>query len=136
MKQNKERRENAPREFAEWVGLAISSGVILLVVGLVSYRIVADGSQPPSFSVHPDVQAIRQEGGLYYLPVTITNTGDETAEDVRGNVTLRAGQDETETAEFTIPFLPGGDSARGTAIFRRDPQQGDLTAHVVSYLIP
>lgn len=126
------------RQLAEWVSLAISTGIVLLVVALVSYRFVDGGTQPPAFSVDPDLAAVRQEGNLFYLPLEVTNTGDETAEDVLVKITLRPGVNdaETETAEFTIRFLPGGDSARSAAVFRHDPRQGDLTSHVVSYLIP
>lgn len=130
-------REQAPETspVAERVTLALSIGILALIVGLVVYQYVVQGTQPPVIEVTPQLEAVRQEPGGYYLPVVISNRGDETAEEVVVQLTLRTGQLQEEGADITVQFLPGGAVQKGTVVFQRDPRRGKIEV-AVSYLTP
>jgi uncharacterized protein (TIGR02588 family) len=124
------------RAVAEWTGFAISAAILLSVVGFLTYRHVTGEDTPPIVEVQTRIEAVRQAGERYYLPIEVVNRGAETAQDVWVRVELRTGSEEPEEAELQFDFLVGGASERGTAIFRRDPRQGELRVEVMSYLEP
>lgn len=116
---------------AEWVTLILSTLLIAAVVGAVGFFSLTGGDQPPSFTTVTGAAEAR--AGRFYLPVTITNTGDEPAQEIRVRVELQSGE-TTESATFTIELLAAGASDEGTAIFSRDPAQGEIRAVVESFL--
>jgi uncharacterized protein (TIGR02588 family) len=125
-----QRKRHSP---AEWITLILSSLLIAAVVGAVIYLTVTRGDAPPSFTAEPQTAERRGDGGVFYLPVTVTNTGDEPAQQIQVRVELQSGE-QTETAVFTIELLAAGESEDGTAVFQSDPAQGDVTAVVESFL--
>jgi len=110
--------------------------IVLVVVGLITYLYASGDSQPPVISVEPVLDSVRQDTGGFYIPVDITNTGDQTAQDVEIEGELDTGSGAPEVAEFTIPFLAGGEQVQGTLVFQSDPEQGQLTARVTSFQDP
>ena len=124
------------RSTAEWVTLAISSAILLAVVGALVYQQLSGGDEPAVIEATPRLEAVRVAGGAYYLPVEIVNRGGVTAQDVLVIVSVGAGQAERESSELLIDFLAGGATAKGTAVFRQDPRQQPLEVDVASYLEP
>ena len=124
------------RAVAEWTSFAISTAILLGVVGFLTYRHFTGEDTPPMVEVQTQMEGVRQVGGRFYLPIEVANRGAETAQDVLIRVELRTGSEEPEEAELQFTFLAGGATERGTAIFRRDPRQGELSAEVMSYLEP
>ena len=118
---------------AEWITLLISGLIIAAVVAAVAYFSFTRGDRPPTFQA--DVQTAETHTGSdqFYLPVTVTNTGDEPAQDVRVRVELRSGG-VTETATFTLELLAAGASDEGVVVFMRDPSTGEVGAVVESFL--
>ena len=118
---------------AEWVTLILSSLLIAGVVVAVGYLTLTRGDAPPSFTAEPQPAETRGDPGVFYVPVTVTNTGDEPAQQIQVRVELQSGE-QTETAVFTIELLAVGESEEGTAVFQSDPSQGRVTAVVESFL--
>lgn len=136
MSKNPGREEDAPRgprqhTAAEWTTLVLSSVLIAAVVAAVVYLSVTRGDAPPAFQAA--LQAAEARSGRFYLPVTVTNTGDVAAREIRVRVELRTG-DTTESSTFTIELLAAGASDDGVAIFSSDPAQGTVQALVESFL--
>lgn len=134
-------KDAAPQEgnghsFAEWVTLAISSLLVLGLIAVTSYLYLTASSDPAAVTVQPNLTELYQSGNRFYLPVTIRNTGGETAEEVRVRITLTDPAGRTETSELQIQFLAGGGSSRAVAAFASDPRQGQLDAAVISFLEP
>ncbi len=121
------------RSVAEWTTLIISALLILFLVGLVTSVSVTDGNQPPLIEATAETGEILHEGALYYLPVTVTNRGDETAQEVRILAEVTTGDGALETAEFTIEVLAGGEVMQGTVVFTVDPAANQLTVAVNSF---
>jgi len=121
------------RSVAEWTTLTISVLLILALVGLVIYVSVNDGNRPPVIETTAETGQILHEGAIYYLPVTVTNHGDETAQEVRIVAEVTTAESEPETAEFTIEVLAGGETMQGTVVFTADPAANPLTVAVNSF---
>lgn len=118
---------------AEWITLLISGLLIAAVVVAVGYVELTRGDEPPAFQT--DVQQVetRTSSKQFYVPVTVTNTGDRPAQDIRVRVELRTGE-TTETAIFTLELLAPGAIEEGVAVFTRDPAEGEVRAQVESFL--
>lgn len=124
------------RSAAEWTTLVMSVLVVLGVVGLVTVLHVGGGDDPPVIAVEPMTDTVRRETDGYYLTVEVRNRGDRTAENVQVQAELDTGSGTPLTADFTIPFLAGGELVEGTFVFAEDPAQGDLTIEATSYQEP
>lgn len=124
------------RSTAEWTTLAVSIALILGLVGLVTYLYISGDNRPPIVEAIPLIEEVRQEGNAYYVPIEVTNRGDQTAEEVQVQAALSNPEGQQETAQFTIPFLAGGETTTGTAVFSEDPSAGELTVGAVSYRRP
>ena len=118
---------------AEWSTLTISALLILGLVGLVTYLSVSGGHQPPRIAATPVMREIRYEEERYFLPIMVTNHGDEAAQEVRIRADLVTSDETSETAEFTIDILAGGETAEGTVVVAMDPAATLLTVAVESF---
>jgi uncharacterized protein (TIGR02588 family) len=121
---------------AEWTTLAISTVILLAIVGAITWLSFNGEERPPVIAVEADLERLREEENGYYLPVTIRNDGDRTVEDVIVQGELVVSESEPETVDITISFLAGGESVEGVMVFRSDPAQGDLTTGATSYKEP
>src|SRR3712207_1650115 len=73
---------NRERAVAEWSSFAISAAILLGIVGFLTYRELSGENTPPVVEVQTRVEAVRQVGERYYLPIEVLNRGAETAQDV------------------------------------------------------
>jgi uncharacterized protein (TIGR02588 family) len=121
------------RSVAERTTLAISIILILGLLALVTYVSMTGGSEAPIVEAKPLETEIRHEGESYYLPVSVTNRGGRTAEEVLIMAELVTGDGSTEETEFTLDFLAGGETREGTVVFTTDPLSGELTVDVASF---
>ncbi len=121
------------RSTAEWTTLAISIILILGLLALVTYVSMTGGHEPPIVEARPLDQEIRHEGESYYLPVSVTNRGGRTAQEVVIQAELAGSDGSSEASEFTLDFLAGGETREGTAVFATDPLAGELTIDVASF---
>jgi uncharacterized protein (TIGR02588 family) len=131
MSTKKQKGKLAPRTKAEWVSLAISIFLLAAVVAIVVYLWLSSSNDPARFQVERG--AVRNEAGQFYLPITITNEGDETGAQVTVEGRLIAGSRE-EISTTMFDFIPGRSRAEGVLIFSSDPAAASL--RVVSYQQP
>jgi uncharacterized protein (TIGR02588 family) len=124
------------RTAAEWTTFAVSLAILLGLAGLLTYQQLAGGARPATIVVSPRLEALRREADAHYLPVEIANRGDTTVQDVRVRLSLTSEGRQPESAELLITFLAGGETARGTVVFREDPTRANLSIDGVSYLDP
>jgi uncharacterized protein (TIGR02588 family) len=124
------------RSVAERTTLAISIILILGLVALVTYVSINGGNEPPIVEAKPLPAEMRHEGELYYLPVTVTNRGGRTAQEVLVQAELVGSDGSTEETDFTLDFLAGGETREGTVVFTTDPSTGELTIAVASFQSP
>jgi uncharacterized protein (TIGR02588 family) len=128
--------QGSGRTAAELITLAVSIAIVLGIVGLIAWLNLRGSEEPVSIIVKPLVEERWEADSEYYLPVEILNDGDATVEDVQIEAELILGDDPPVTAQLSVPFLAGGERARGTFVFGEDPAQAELTVRATSYKEP
>lgn len=125
----------ATRSPAEWLTLAISSLVLLLVVCLVLYDWQISKNLPPAFRVEVS-ETTRLIEGQYYVPFTLKNTGGRIARTVQVIAELNLPDGSDESGEQQFDFLSGNERKKGGFVFEHDPQSGNLVVRVASFGLP
>ena len=126
--------ESASQSPAEWISFLIASAILISVLGTVVYLWVRDrNSQPPELAV---TSTIETRQGNYYVPFTVTNSGDETAAAVQIIAELRVDGVVIEWGEQTIDFLSSQEEKKGAFIFTHEPHPNELTVRTASYQEP
>ena len=124
------------RSIAEWTTLAISTAILVALLGGVTWLMFRGANEPATIAVEPQMDQLREAESGYYLPVIIRNEGDTTAANVVAHGELDTGSGQPETADVTIEFLDGDEQVAGTFVFRSDPRSGDLSVGVTSFEEP
>lgn len=124
------------RTGAERVTLVISILILVAIVSLAFWANYKVSEDPPLVSAEPHLDQVRTTPHGFYVPITITNTGGRTAQDVVITGELVTGEGEPETGDVTISFLAGGESEHAELIFSTNPADGELTVRATSYLEP
>ena len=118
----------------EWTVFAVS---LVLIAATIAF-LVRDGGSAESKTPQIEVrtgQAV-QSAGMWSVPVIVTNRGDETAEQLRVEVSVLQDGRETEKAQLTFAFVPRRSSREAWALFRSDPRALKIDARATSYEKP
>jgi uncharacterized protein (TIGR02588 family) len=121
-----------PRTTAEWVSLAVSVTVLLLLVALIVAQI-PDGDRPAASEAR--IERIRLVADTFHVDVSVHNHGDKTAANVQVSADFSVG-DEAFSGDQTIDFLSGGEDRELSFVFDRDPASGNLRVAVTGYAVP
>jgi uncharacterized protein (TIGR02588 family) len=119
------------KNWLEWTVFWTSGALIVAVGAFLAYLAVATDRRHPSLVVtlgNPE----RVPSG-YAVPVTVTNAGDVTAEQVGIEVWFA---DAAERGQLTIAFVPGGSSRHGWVAFTREPAKESLRVRLIGYEQP
>ena len=119
-----------PPTIAAWITRAVTVGSLLFIVGYLLYLCFRP-EVPANFDIEMDFAGAEERGGLWVLPVNVTNTSTE----AMGGVTVEVVQGETTR---TFQFSLMGEGERGEAEVRlpERPVEGDVEADVTSYTSP
>lgn len=124
------------RTSAEKITLVFSLLVLVLIVSLAAWANAQVGNKEPLIEVEIHLENTRETDSGYYVPITVVNSGGLTAQDVVVTGELDIGEDEPQTAEITITYLAGGESAEAELVFSSNPREGDLTVDPTSFVYP
>jgi len=124
-------KSGAPKSTAEWISLGVSLLILLGFVGAIVWLWINQPAGPPQFNVQRGV--VRNESGLFHLPVTVTNIGGLAVGEVRVEAKLN-NQGREETTVTTIDFLPVRGQEEVVLIFGSEPSAA--VVQVVSYRQP
>ncbi|MGB3613312.1 MAG: TIGR02588 family protein [Elainellaceae cyanobacterium] len=124
------------RSRAEWISLSISLLVLSTIVGLILSLWFKEGQQSQPHLLITSAKSVRQQDGQFYVPFSVTNKGDRTAESVQVTAELTIRQSMVATGEQEFEFVSSGEVRKGAFVFDRDPSQGDVTIRVASYKLP
>jgi len=126
---------NKPRKNAlEWLVFGASAILVLATIGvLVAEGMRSDGDAP---SLGIEIGSATRDRGAHRVPVTVRNTGDVTAEQVRIEVLLLDGEREAERGELTFVFVPRNSSRQGWVTFHRDPSCCRVIARPAGFNTP
>jgi uncharacterized protein (TIGR02588 family) len=112
----------------EWIVFAVSALLILGVLAALIHATRDSHHAPPDLIIATGEGV--QKNGVFQLPVTITNRGDQTAEDAQVEILLLEGNVEVERAELEVSFVPSGSTRTGFVSFRRNPASFSVVTRV------
>ena len=118
----------------EWTVFAISALIFAALVLYLAYDALRRPSAPPQIEV--TTGTIERQGDWWAVPVTITNHGEETAENARVEISLQQDDKDVEVAEVTVAFLPRRSRREAMALFRSDPDGRTVTARAIAFEKP
>ena len=109
----------------EWAFAVLGCGIVLGVVGYLSYRAVQEEGKHPRVVV----RELRRErdGNDYRVDVELANTSGETAEALQIVAELSRDGEELESDEAIVDYLPAESTRRIGFFFRTDPDSAELT---------
>lgn len=123
-----------PRNWLEWLSLAVGVIAVVVVVGILVADGVAGGSRPPDPMVQLHTDRAYQATHGWLLPATLTNEGDEAAEALLLVATATVDGVE-ERAEATIDYAPPRTAVELTFGFSARPD-GDVEVRVLGFRLP
>ena len=121
---------------AERITMVISLVILVATFVLAGWATARTGDEPAQIEVTANLEQVRETETGYYVPITITNSGGHTAQDVMVTGELDTGEGEPETAEVTITFLASDESEEAEIVFQSDPSTGEVSVFPTSYLKP
>ena len=130
------RRGNEGRTGAEVVTLCVSSALLLALVGALAWLELTQGDEPPRVRTKLHFDQASERDGDWYLPVTITNTGDESTDVLRVAIERPIPGEQPEVADLDFAFVAGSEQVRGIAVFDEEPTPDTIEVDVVSITEP
>jgi uncharacterized protein (TIGR02588 family) len=118
----------------EWVAAAVSTALVLAVVGYLLYDAVARPQTPPSVQVRADT--VLQADGLWLVRFRATNHGHQTAAGLKVEGELMRADSSVETSEAVLDYVPGRSVRHGGLFFRHDPRAYRLELRALGYQEP
>ena len=128
-------RSDAQRR-AERVTRAISAGLLVGLVALILGIELTQGDSRPRIDAQPHFSRMYENGGAWYLPVTVSNEGHEATDTVRVDLVRPIDGEPPEVAELEFTFLAGNESAKGIAVFDERPTTDSIEVDVQSTTAP
>lgn len=130
------RSEDAPSG-AERVTLVISLALLVGLIAAIVWIDVRTGNARARISGELDVAHMYVHGDQWYVPVTIRNDGDRTAESLRVDVVRDTDDPQSpEVNDLTFDFVAGGEELDATVAFDERPTLEDLHLDVISVTDP
>jgi uncharacterized protein (TIGR02588 family) len=118
----------------EWVAAAVSTALVLAVVGYLLYDAVARPRTPPAVEVRADT--VLRSGGLWLVEFSAHNRGHGTAAAVKIEGELMEGDSAVEASDAVLDYVPGESVRRGGLFFRADPRAYRLELRAHGYQEP
>lgn len=117
----------------EWAVFTASVALLLVVTGLLAADALDGVGAPVAVIVTPGDPITR--GSQVEVPVLVENHGDEAAEDVLVQVTVRQASVEHRT-ELTVPLLPRHSAEEARIVVPYTGAIESVRAGIVSYRAP
>lgn len=130
------RKRDTVRGMPERVTLAVSIVIVAAILATLVTLTLRAGSAPASLDVRPDFGGSFRKHGSWYLPVEVTNTGDEPTDTVTVALERATGEGDPEVAELQFTFVAGGETVSGWAAFDERPTPETIHVDPVSYTDP
>lgn len=122
------------KNWLEWIVFGVASVLVVGTLGFLIYRTADMGDGPPV--IEATVGPAERRGAGFALPVQVTNTGDQSADEVTIEITVHRGA-SVEQAELAVGLLPRRSRRQGWVQLAADPGGADsIAANVRSYREP
>lgn len=117
----------------ERIVLGVSGGLVFFVFGFLIYETIYEKQTSPDIVVSQG--KIDRKENYWALPVSVTNKGSRTAENVRIEIIAGSGP-ITERSQMEFQYLPGRSTVKGWATFGPDTVLDSIRIHILGYTAP
>jgi uncharacterized protein (TIGR02588 family) len=128
-----ESAERRPTPFAERILGAVSAAVIVVLMGYLIVRALANDGTPPDIVV--ELRGVTQVGAAWLVEVEATNLGSSPATDLEIEGEM-PGPGGSERRSVVLEYVPAKASRRGGLYFSGDPRTRPLTLRAVGFRAP
>jgi uncharacterized protein (TIGR02588 family) len=119
----------------EWVVGVVGGLLVLGTIAAMGYEALTREGAPPDFVV--TVIGVQRVTGGHLVEFRAENRGGTAAAGVQVEGELSGGgEEEPETSDITIDYVPSGSSREAGLLFTRDPRSGNLQIRVKGYDLP
>ncbi|HEU4560036.1 MAG TPA: TIGR02588 family protein [Longimicrobium sp.] len=118
----------------ESVAAALSTALVLGVIGYLAYEAVARPHTPPAVEVVQE--SVQRAGSGWVMEFRAYNQGFSTAAAVTVEGKLEKDGEEVETSEAVLDYIPGRATRRGGLFFREDPRAHQVELRAMGYQEP
>ena len=118
----------------EWIVFGASLAIVGTLVVYLAVQSVRQNETPPDIRIATGTP--RQSSGGWMVPLVVHNAGEQTAEEVKIEVTLEANGRPIESADLMVAFLPHRSRREGWVVFRNDPARYQIRARAVGFEKP
>ncbi len=123
------------KNWLEWLVFALSLVLVLCTLGYLVYDGATSAKTPANIQL--ELGKPQPQANHFMIPVSVTNSGDTTAETVQIEVTLENSGQEQENAQLEIALLPRHSKREGWVTFQTDPRTvEEMTARVLGFEQP
>ncbi|HEU0015578.1 MAG TPA: TIGR02588 family protein [Longimicrobium sp.] len=122
---------NGPPSRWEWVAAAVSTVMVVAVIGYLLYQAAGKTRTPPLLEVRADT--VVRAGSGWLVQFRVDNRGRTTAGAVGVEGTLEDGGREVERSEAVIDYVPGRSFRDGGLFFTEDPGRYTLRLRALGY---
>ena len=119
--------------FAERILGAVSAAVIVVLMGYLVVRALANDGTPPDIVV--ELRGVTQVGATWLVEVEATNLGSSPATDLEIEGEM-PGPGGSERRSVVLEYVPAKSSRRGGLYFSGDPRTRPLTLRAVGFRAP
>lgn len=118
---------------AERILGAVSAAVIMVLMGFLVVRALANDGTPPDIVV--EMSGVTQVGAAWLVEVEATNLGSAAATDLEIEGEM-PGPGGSERRSIILEYVPAKSSRRGGLYFSGDPRTRPVTLRAVGYRAP
>lgn len=126
--------ETLQPHWIEWLTGAVSSLLILLVVGWISYEAVNGTDSPAELQV--DIVSTERTDAGWRVLFDLRNNGESTAAAVQVHGTMSEQGRLVEEAAVTVDYVAARSTAHGALIFTQNPNDRDFKIRAVGFTEP
>jgi uncharacterized protein (TIGR02588 family) len=118
----------------EWVVAALGLLTVLYAFGFLTYEAVSDDTSPPDPLLR--VTGVQEVRAGYLAQVEVLNREGDTAAGLMVEGTLKQGNQDVQTSEITLDYLPGHSARKVGLFFSKDPRRYHLELRALGYQEP
>ena len=132
--ERRKQRDGGRLQAPELVSFAISGAIVLFLVAALVYLHLTMTDKPALIEARPLLEAVQQEGAMFYLPIEIANRGGKAGEDVIVHLSVTHADGGQDTADVTVGFLAADEVAKAIIALAHDPREALVEVDSIGYL--
>lgn len=131
---SQETKTGSDTPLLEWIVACVGLILVAGSIGFLIYQAMTRNSSPPDIMLK--VKIVTPISNGYLIKFQAMNQGNSTAKGLIVEGQLKDGDEEIETSETTLDYLPSLSEREGGLFFTKDPRQFELQLRALGYEQP